>query len=166
MRFLAALVWMVVTGSVYPCTKAGDEPMMVLKFEDYPVKAVYRGKPAAPRLDHAGAKRYRTAIRQWAAQGPNFAGELTIAEHGCGTCCKGFFIVNARTGTVYPRTFGVACHYKDEVPGYGLVALDHRVDSNLLIVRGARNEKGGGEYYYLWQGGRLKLLKALEEPCQ
>jgi hypothetical protein len=142
---------------------ADDEPLMAFKFEQYPVKIIFKGKPVVPILIDKDAKRYRTAIRRGATDGPNFAGEYTIVTHGCGTCCNGFFMVNARTGKVYKRPFIVACHYKEGVPGYGLVGLDYRLDSKLLIVRGSKDEKGGGEYYYIWEKDQLKLLKSIEE---
>jgi len=142
---------------------ADDEPLMALKFEQYPAKKIYKGKPAPPILKDKNAKLYKTSIREGATDGPNFAGEYTIVTHGCGACCNGFFIVSARTGKVYKRPFIVACHYEKGVPGYGVAELNYQLDSKLLIVRGSRDDKGGGEYYYLWEKDQLKLLKSLEK---
>ena len=142
--------------------EANDDPLMVFKFEQYSVTNIFKGKPAIPNLEDSDARNFKSAIKGGASVGPNFAGEYTIVQHGCGTCCDGFFIVNARTGKVYKRPFVITCHYHEGVPGYGLVALDFRLDSKLLIVRGARDEKGGGEYYYVWENDELKLIKALE----
>lgn len=161
--FHSALVIALFLGLHLPCM-AGDEPIMAVRYEQYPVKNFFKGKPAVPRLEDPDARLFKTAIRRGATSGPNFAGEYTIVEHGCGACCNGFFIVNARTGKVYKRPFYITCHYLEGVPGYGLVGLDFRLDSKLLIVRGARDERGGGEYYYLWENDHLKFLKSLEGP--
>jgi hypothetical protein len=163
--FNCVLIVVLFLGFSLPCV-ADDEPLMAIQYEQYPVKNIFKGKPALPQLKNPDARFYRTAIRRSAASGPNFAGEYTIIEHGCGCCCVGFFIVNARTGKVYKRPFGLSCHYKEGVPGYGLVGLDFRIDSKLLIARGARNEQGGGEYYYVWENDNLKLLKSFEEPIK
>ena len=137
---------------------------MAVKFEQYPVTNIYRGKPLKPRLESREARRFRTVIREGASAGTNFAGEFTIVSYGCGSCCDAFFIVNARTGKVYSPPFYVSCHFKEGVPGYASAVYEYRLNSKLLIVQGARNEIGGGEYYYLWENNKLKLLKSLEEP--
>jgi len=166
MRLFIFVMTILVCGYALSGVAEGDEPLMALRFEDYPAKHIFQGKPVQPLLDEPRTKRFKTAIRAAAARGADFAGEFAIATHGCGTCCKGFFIVNARTGKVYVPPFYLACHYKEGVPAYGFVDLEYQLDSELLIARGARNEKGGGEYYYRWQDGELKLLKALEEVSQ
>lgn len=155
------LFFAVFIGLAFVCM-ADDGPMMAIRFEQYPSKNIFKGKPAPPKLEKPDARQFRTAIRRQAVNGPDFAGEYTIVEHGCGACCKGFFIVNARTGKVYKRPFYITCHYKEGVPAYGYVGLDYRLDSKLLIVSGARDEQGGGEYYYLWENDHLKLLKSFE----
>jgi hypothetical protein len=32
----------------------------------------------------------------------------------------------------------------------------------LIIIRGSRNEKGWGTYYYKWEKNKLKLIRAIE----
>ena len=145
---------------------ADDEPMIAIRYEQYPVKNIFKGKPVAPRLEDHDARNFRTVIRDGATNGPNFAGEYTIIEHGCGTCCIGFFIVNARTGKVYKRPFYIECHYKEGVPANGLVALDYRLDSKLLIISGVPGKRSGGVYYYLWENDHLRLLKSFEEIAE
>ena len=160
--FKMIIILVVLLGTCLTCM-ADDDSLMVLIFEQYPVKNIYKGKTATPILKDKDAKLYRTAIREGSIDGPNFAGEFTIVTYGCGACCKGFFIVSARTGKVYKRPFFVTCHYIEGVPGDGLADLDYRLDSKLLIVTGARDGKDGGEYYYLWEKDHLKLVKSVEE---
>ncbi len=62
-----------------------------LKGKDYPrfeafSTPVISLKPARVDLEsHPLAKRYRTRLREGAAEGPNFAGHFTIVGWGCGT---------------------------------------------------------------------------------
>jgi hypothetical protein len=102
-------------------------------------------------------RRYRTAIRQAAQQGPNFAGHHRLATWGCGTDCRGFAIVNLKTGQVYthPHIQLVA-----GVMGNGDERLAFRADSRLLVISGALDDDPArtAQFFYLWQGRRLQLL--------
>src|SRR2546425_8037819 len=72
------------------------------RFEEYPARAPFSGKPAPVNLaSNRNARRYRTVLRQGAAQGPNFAGRYTIVKWGCGSPCKAFAIIDAKTGGVW-----------------------------------------------------------------
>lgn len=44
--------------------------------------------------------------REWAAKGPSFAGNFTIAEWGCGTECEQIAIVDDKTGDVFDGPLG------------------------------------------------------------
>jgi hypothetical protein len=129
------------------------------KFEDYPVNEKFRGEPASVKLTTPRTRMFRTMIREGAKEGPNFAGHYTLVIWGCGSDCKGFAIVDARTGNAYcfAEVLGVTT-----MPFQQLPSLDYRIDSKLLVVRGWRfQQRGkavGGEYYYKWESNRLKLL--------
>jgi len=67
---------------------------------------------------------------------------------------------------VYEPPFYVACHYREGVPGFGRADLHYRLDSTLLVVSGARNEDGGGEYYYVFKDGKLTVIQACDQPVR
>jgi hypothetical protein len=46
-------------------------------------------------------RKYRTAIRESLAKGVDFAEQYVVVCWGCGTGCKEFAVVDAKTGTVY-----------------------------------------------------------------
>jgi len=128
-------------------------------FTDFSVSDRFQGKPAAVKLVSAQARKYRTMLRDGAKEGPNFAGHYTIAQWGCGSGCVQFAIIDAKTGDVYFPAFYVAIVADpdvkmDQIPE----PLQFKPDSKLLIVTGARNEKGGGVYYYKWERNRLALI--------
>lgn len=130
-------------------------------FEGFPVAQAerFRGKPAPVRLASREARRYRTAIREGAREGPNFAGHYTIVQWGCGAGCVQFAVVDAKTGAVFMPTFYVGPRAPVEgQSGEPDEPLQFRIDSRLLIVSGAPNEKNEGVYRYVWDGKRLRLL--------
>jgi len=135
------------------------------KFEDFPVTKIFKGRPALPKLVTPRAKSFRTMIRRDAAEGPNFAGQFTIALWGCGSCLS-MAIVNAVDGTVYPAPFSTLA---DFFPGADYAgppdhsAIDFRLTSWLLFVRGCPDEdkKACASYFYEWTGKELKLLRKI-----
>ncbi|HSY47860.1 MAG TPA: hypothetical protein VLC46_03535 [Thermoanaerobaculia bacterium] len=129
-------------------------------FESFPVP-IHTFRAVKPNVAHGKAHRYRTVLRQSAAEGPDFAGEYKVARWGCGTCCSEFAIINLRTGVVYFPPFYVACEYSTESQS-DPIGIDYRADSRLLVVTGARNEVGGGIHYYVWTGRRLRLAFSVE----
>jgi len=105
---LMAAVWACNENAVRDLMKAGatlsprdwkkDRPP---QFDDFPVKAVYRGTPAAVNLQsNPYAREYRTRLRQAAKCPPDFAGHYTVAEWGCGSNCQAFMLIDSRTGAV------------------------------------------------------------------
>ena len=146
------------------------QPKTVPRFEDFAVRETFAGKPAAPQLTAPRARRYRTAINDRVSNGPNFAGYYTLAEWSCGPMCASFAIVDARSGRLYlhpslQRVYLASFDQNDDL-------LQFRLDSRLLIVAGARNGKGSGIYYYVWDGRQLRLARArhckfnLEAPAK
>src|SRR5437762_2719445 len=79
------------------------------RFEDFAVVDETIAIPARPRLTTRRARLFRTQIRKAAANGPNFAGHLRLAEWGCGSCCADFGIVDLKTGAVWMPEFSISC---------------------------------------------------------
>jgi hypothetical protein len=133
------------------------------KFEDFriPATAMFNGAPAAPQFQTRGQREFRTMIRQAAKKGPNFAGNYTIAEWGCGTACEQIAVVDLRSGDVYDGPFGklpravifLGPNVEEDKTG-----MFYHLNTNLFIVRGCPNYKMCGEYYYEWTGSEFRLL--------
>lgn len=133
-------------------------------FTDFPVKDIYSGKVAAPRLatdtDHA----FRTMIVRGAKARVEFAGHYTIPQWGCGTNCARFVIVDSITGRVYDVPFfvvGIRLTWLDTHPSANADdRLQFRADSRLLKINGCPNERDCGLYdYEMVEGEGLKLLR-------
>jgi hypothetical protein len=127
-----------------------------LSFEDFPVKRVFRNKPIQPDVTRGQARSFRTEIQRQARSGPNFAGNYTFVNWGCGTCCSQFAIVDAISGRVYFPGFNVTCTNTSQGMGHD---FQYRINSDLLIMMGSRNGKGGGKYYYRWRNNRLNFIR-------
>jgi hypothetical protein len=129
------------------------------RFEDFPASEEFKGKVAPVKLSSARARKFRTVLKENASKGVNFAGHYVIATWGCGADCLEFAIIDARTGRVYftPSLLTVA-----GLPDQKEDRLQFRKDSRLLIVVGARNEEGGGKYYYEWKNNQLELRRSVE----
>ena len=133
------------------------------RFEDYPVNETRISHPAPVDLKSSpDARRFRTALQQGASKGPNFAGHYTVVIWGCGSPCKAFAIVDAKTGSVH-------------FPGFSLtLGADYRLDSDLFIEDPAEMWRAAygdmapeaiGGYaqatYYRWNGERLVAIDSL-----
>src|SRR5262249_44768302 len=128
-------------------------------FADFPAPDRFECNPATVSLLTKHARVYRTMLRDSAKDGPTFAGHYTIGQWGWGAGCVQFAIIDAKTGNVYFPPFYVSIvagpeEKMDQIPE----PLQFKRDSKLLIVTGARNEKGGGEYYYKWANNKLPLI--------
>jgi len=138
------------------------------RFEDYPVKNHYAGRPAPAQISSSRARLFRTAIRTGAKEGPNFAGHYTIVRWGCGSDCRQFAIVDARTGAVY---FPHQLTQIDSGPWVGddplasEETMQFNERSQLLIAVGRRytadHDRGVGKYYYVWRNNRLNLIASV-----
>lgn len=133
------------------------------EFTDYPVREIFKGRPARVRLDSRQARLFRTRLREGAAAGPNFAGHYTVVQWGCGTGCAGMGIVDARTGKVYfpPLEYSDIIDMEDEATR----SRFFRLDSRLLVLTQMLYD-GNDSYtahYYLFDNGRFRLLRRAEE---
>jgi hypothetical protein len=145
------------------------QPAKLPSFEEFKTTEVFQGKPAPPRLTTPFARKFRSAIREAAQNGPNFAGSFAIVQWGCGGSCIQMAIVNERTGAVYPGPFTVldfaAPHRfvdrSDSSQADSFEPLVFRKDSRLFVVRGCPEENQGNcaLFYYEWNGLKFRLLQ-------
>ena len=149
-------------GTIRPTDIPRDAP----RFDSYPA-AVYAGVNAKPRLDPG--EEYRTRIRQWAVEKPNFAGHYILANWGCGTECLMIVIIDAKTGKVF-HPGGVMSVSANQVHDDLMVGepkwpntgpLKFRANSRLLVLLGApeEDEKRRGISYFVWRNDELSLVR-------
>jgi hypothetical protein len=155
------------------------------KFEDYPVKEIFTGTPAAPILATPQQRLYRTRIREGVAKGagvwrdgqeqpgPNFAGHYFVIRWMCGSPCGMTAIVDARTGQIYNPPIseddggGQMPFLLPEVilpdvkTGAPWVAdLEYRLNSRLMVVKAYdQTQQENYVHYFLWTNNRWTLLR-------
>lgn len=135
------------------------------RFSDYPVTERFTGKPAPVNFKDRNARALRTVLREGAKGGPNFAGHYTVVSWGCGMGTFTLAVVDARTGRVYFPPFDCVSGNLHGLPE-GLDKGDNpafRIDSKLLIIKGSRDEEGGGLYYYTFENNRFRLVHSIED---
>ena len=133
------------------------------RFEDYPVREVYKGPVAPVRLDSRMARMFRSRLREDSRGGPNFAGRYMVVIWGCGTGCAQMGVVDAVTGRVYfpPVEYMDIIDMDDEAERSKWFRLDSRL---LRITRDYYDGRGGYKaYYYLFDRGRFRLLREADE---
>ncbi len=138
-------------------------------FADYPVKEIYKGKPARPQIVTPYQKQFRTRIRQSMQQGPNFAGHYIVATWGCGSGCMQFVVTDAVSGRVYdPPMKSVAFHFGPDAehgPQKYPDMVNVRPDSALLVVEGCPEEGDEcGRFYYHFEKGKFTPLRFDPDP--
>jgi hypothetical protein len=139
------------------------------KFEDYPAKETFSGKPTSPVFKRAKDKLFRAQIRDQAASGPNFGGLFTIASWGCGTECIGGVMIDEKLGTILDLPFETVTWapgvFEDRAvwPSDKFEPIEFKPTSRLLIIHGCNGEKRDtcGVFYYEWNGSQFKLVKKL-----
>jgi hypothetical protein len=154
------------------------------KFEDYPVKEVFRRTPHPPVLGTPEQQLYRTRIREgveegsgvwingeWGKEqgkpGPNFAGHYVVIVWGCGAGCIRMAISNAETGAVCDPPVsagGLALPMLMFPASVGRAPeLEYRVNSRLMIIKATphweRNDAVSYAFYFLWRGEHWTLLR-------
>jgi hypothetical protein len=179
MRVLAAAFVMIVAAS-FSCPAGGeaqeqwneytirpsDFPADAPKFEEFPA-VLYKGANAQPLLeDSKGALLFRTRIRQWSRQRPNFAGQYILATWGCGTECAQITLINAVSGKVIMQEgirSNVVTNVHDEVLTEG--SLRFRPDSRLLVVIGMPEEepKLRGISYFVMRDDHLDRVRFIHK---
>lgn len=130
-------------------------------FDNLAVKPDIAAKSAPVRLEGAESKRYASMLREGARQKVNFAGHYVLTSWGCGASCTMSAAIDAKTGAVAWLPFTVCCWDLDITE-----PLEFKIDSRLLVVHGSRDEKGGGTYFYEFDGKQFRLISAVEKPAK
>jgi len=158
------------------------------KFEDYPVKEIFAGTPAAPILETPQQRLYRTRIREGVSKGvgvlrdgteqpgSNFAGHYIVIEWYCGSPCAMNAIVDAATGKIYNPSLsadlglpGIAPGDPEPCPQWGPADVKFHLNSKLMIVEANADwpkDKHNYRHYFLWENNQWKLLQKVPiAPC-
>ncbi len=122
-------------------------------FDQFSVSKLYRGKTSYPQFggrDRA-FKDYRTRLRDGLKAGPNFSGEFSVIQFGCGAGCTFVYVANNRTGQVYKFPRGgddnLYLQLKYEATSRLLVAQWANYDAQTCMLE-----------YFEWTGADAKLL--------
>ena len=141
-------------------------PQWALKFEDFSVSHVFKGKPT-PAIITTNWRNFRTRIREGARHGPNFAGHYTIVAWGCGAGCVFFVVVDAISGRPYDGTGSIVVSVGKTKSGRDYQGLVYHLNSRLLITDGCPDEESTsncGIHYYEWTANQFKFLRFVHEP--
>jgi hypothetical protein len=157
------------------------------RFEDYPVREAFTGKPAAPILATGEQRMYSTRIRNgvsrgtdvWIgsyknpvkSEGPNFAGRYFVIRWGCGSQCLMMATVDAETGMVYAPPLADKNSLFVPLDNLSDKETDLRPDSSLMILRNAcrdfKDRRTCGTYYFNWKDNHFVLIKfVLVDPLK
>jgi hypothetical protein len=147
------------------------------RFSAYPA-TVHAGPNAAPDVQSdPRSKRYRTQLRSWGKEKPNFAGHYILATWGCGTGCTEIAVIDAVTGAVF-HPMGARTNSIEDVDADVLVevkdgerrgdfgALQYRADSRLLVLIGKPDGRPDqrGISYFVWDDDRLARIRFVAIP--
>jgi hypothetical protein len=142
---------------LFPLMVSAVEP----RFEDYKVKQDFQGKLAIPRFINKDHRRFQTAIREGAKEGPNFSGHYTIVSWGCGTACSALAVVDSNSGEVFDGPFGPSSRASvswGPPPFMEDSGLYHNINSRLLVVIGCPSDTNCGKHFYEWKNNQFREL--------
>jgi hypothetical protein len=156
---LAAILLSLVTLSAAGAqTPAKDASLP--KFKDFPVKTIFKGKAAKPRLSGEFKRYYGHHYTAAAEEGVKFAGHYTIVTRTCGSSCQIVDILDLKTGHTVKFDFASISGWREYHDDFEPIEM--KPDSRLIVFAGARNEKAPvGYHYYVLEKGRLKLLRTV-----
>ncbi|WP_245586687.1 hypothetical protein [Pleomorphomonas oryzae] len=124
---------------------------------DYPAKVIFTGQTRLP--DFKGRDRdfntYRTRIRDGMRVGPNYAGQYSVIQIGCGTGCSFVIVGDNQSG----RPMNFPRGGEDNM----YLQLQFRLDSRLLAAQWANYDSG--KCYVEWfdfEGENWKPLAKIE----
>jgi hypothetical protein len=157
--------------------RPSDIPKDAPRFEHYPAKRYYGPNAASDLRSNSRSWEFRSRLKAWAREKPNFAGHFILAEWGCGTDCTELAIINAKTGKIYHptgMTYNAAVNIHSDLLNltdkktdvwHGSGAIHYRADSRLLIVIGMPEERAGdrGISYYLWKEDHLERIRFVKK---
>lgn len=127
----------------------------VTSFDQFAVSKIYLGKTSYPQFDgrDRAFKDYRTRIREGLKLGPNFSGEFSVIQFGCGAGCTFVYVANNRTGQVYKFPRGG----DDNL----YLQLKYEATSRLLIAQWANYDARTCMLeHFEWTGADAKLLES------
>lgn len=135
-------------------------------FSDFPASRRYSGRSATVLLPGPEERMFRTRLREIGAGPVAFAGDHAFDCFGSGTSNLVCAAVNKRTGAVIWAP-GAIYHGMDarsfDDPGFQ--AVEYRVDSRMLILRGMVNETNpNGDHYYELRDGAFHLIRTIPKP--
>lgn len=109
--------------SAEPVGKLPADYNLAYRFASYPAEEIFTGRPAAPNFSGISlSAEIKNKISEQAAQGPNFAGKLTVVSWTCGAGCENHAILDAQSGKIIE--LGLQSSY----------GVAYRLDSALFIV--------------------------------
>lgn len=179
-KLLAILLmaWAGQVAAVDDTIRLSDLPKDAPRFTDYPA-APFKGRNAAADLKTDPRSRaYRTQLKRWSAQRPNFAGHYILATWNCGAGCVELAIIDAASGRVFhPEALrklivlDVDDELLEDVEGtkrndFG--AMHYRVDSKLVEAVGTPNGRTAerGMSYYVWDRDELKRIRVAPKTSE
>lgn len=127
------------------------------KFSQYPVKDVYSGPIAAPKINARKNPELLRAYREATRTAVNTGGRYILLKEFCGSACVLGHLQDARSGRIIRMPFTISNWHETED---NFEAIVTRANSRLIVFRGERNEEGvnGVHYYTLQSNGSLKHL--------
>ena len=131
------------------------------RFAAYPAGNPYRGRVAKMRVPRGLGEDLRLRLKDSLSSDdkPDTAGRYIRLKWPCGSTCIGGALMDARNGRVImlPSISG----WGEVQDGFEPIA--GRLDSRLVVLSGARNERGiFGRHFYVIDNGRLRHLRSVE----
>jgi hypothetical protein len=127
------------------------------QFADFPATSPVPKRIAPVDLSSAaGARRFRTVLRDGTRAGPNFAGRYTIVSWGCGSPCVEFVVVDVATGRIL--------YWTDEpwVRPPLFTATSRLIADDPVGFQGVGSpESWSWVRYFEWDGRQLKAVDSL-----
>jgi hypothetical protein len=140
-----------------------SEPLSAPRFSEYPSASF--DVSAAAKIDLGGSELSednRALVLQSLANGPNFAGQMTVTVTRCGPACSRLVLTDWRTGTLQELS---ARHPPGDIQGTlpcrSAEALLIRRDSRLMSVTRTRGTAVVTQYY-VWNPNTSTLILSAE----
>lgn len=134
------------------------------EFARFRAEAQLTKAAAKPDVRSGRARRYRTVLREPAAEGADFNGHYKIATWGCGTNCIEWAVIDLATGRVWMAPEPVTSCWFPSAPDDAkhLDWMELYAGSSLLYVH--RCEGDGQRTFdrrmvYVWRDGEPHLLR-------
>lgn len=124
------------------------------RFEDYPARQIVRTPGNRVDLSKPDSREFRTMLREFSKDTPDFAGHYVVATWGCGSPCQTVALIDALTGKVY------------WLPTVTSRGSEYRLDSRLLVADPPSADSTWYEvasytYFYEWTGTHFRLIDSL-----